>query len=198
MKKKILFSFLIILMVIVLVGCGKKEDKEPIVTPTSTPTPAPTPIEGNTRVGYLRFYAPSDYTYRADLRGLAYGENEKKVYIKGDYENNVTGVIYLISALEFSNKDVKEYIDSVNTKLTDNDVKFSLQTNSKNQEVYVRENYVINGMVNYLGDPYSVFMDQETSTAFNEKVNKLFNDASVLGYNKYDLSTRFLEIDFSK
>ena len=29
----------------------------------------------------------------------------------------------------------------------------------------------INGMVNYLGDPYSVFMDQETSTAFNEKVN---------------------------
>ena len=29
----------------------------------------------------------------------------------------------------------------------------------------------INGMVNYLGDPYSVFMDTETSTAFNEKVN---------------------------
>lgn len=29
----------------------------------------------------------------------------------------------------------------------------------------------INGMVNYLGDPYSVFMDEETSTAFNEKVN---------------------------
>lgn len=29
----------------------------------------------------------------------------------------------------------------------------------------------INGMVNYLGDPYSVFMDKETSIAFNEKVN---------------------------
>ncbi len=29
----------------------------------------------------------------------------------------------------------------------------------------------INGMVQYLGDPYSVFMDNETSTAFNEKVN---------------------------
>lgn len=29
----------------------------------------------------------------------------------------------------------------------------------------------INGMVQYLGDPYSVFMDKETSTAFNEKVN---------------------------
>lgn len=29
----------------------------------------------------------------------------------------------------------------------------------------------INGMVDYLGDPYSVFMDKETSTAFNEKVN---------------------------
>ena len=29
----------------------------------------------------------------------------------------------------------------------------------------------INGMVNYLGDPYSVFMDQEETLAFNEKVN---------------------------
>ena len=29
----------------------------------------------------------------------------------------------------------------------------------------------INGMVDYLGDPYSVFMDTETSTAFNEKVS---------------------------
>ena len=29
----------------------------------------------------------------------------------------------------------------------------------------------INGMVDYLGDPYSVFMDKETTTAFNEKVN---------------------------
>ena len=29
----------------------------------------------------------------------------------------------------------------------------------------------INGMVSYLGDPYSVFMDSEESKAFNEKVN---------------------------
>lgn len=29
----------------------------------------------------------------------------------------------------------------------------------------------INGMVNFLGDPYSVFMDKNTTTAFNEKVN---------------------------
>lgn len=29
----------------------------------------------------------------------------------------------------------------------------------------------INGMVNYLGDPYSVFMDEEASEEFNEKVN---------------------------
>ncbi len=29
----------------------------------------------------------------------------------------------------------------------------------------------INGMVSYLGDPYSVFMDEETTAAFNEKVN---------------------------
>ena len=29
----------------------------------------------------------------------------------------------------------------------------------------------INGMVSYLGDPYSVFMDEETTAAFNEKVS---------------------------
>ena len=29
----------------------------------------------------------------------------------------------------------------------------------------------INGMVSFLGDPYSVFMDSETTKAFNEKVN---------------------------
>ena len=29
----------------------------------------------------------------------------------------------------------------------------------------------INGMVSFLGDPYSVFMDSETTLAFNEKVN---------------------------
>ena len=29
----------------------------------------------------------------------------------------------------------------------------------------------INGMVSFLGDPYSVFMDKDTTTAFNEKVN---------------------------
>ena len=29
----------------------------------------------------------------------------------------------------------------------------------------------INGMVSFLGDPYSVFMDSDTTTAFNEKVN---------------------------
>ena len=29
----------------------------------------------------------------------------------------------------------------------------------------------VNGMINYLGDPYSVFMNEETATAFNEKVS---------------------------
>lgn len=29
----------------------------------------------------------------------------------------------------------------------------------------------INGMINYLGDPYSVYMDQETAVSFNEKVS---------------------------
>ena len=135
MKKKFVFS-LLILMCFLLVGCQTNTSSKEV-------------IEGNSWVRKLRFYAPTDFTYRADLRGLAYSEADKKVFLKGDYENNPTEVIYLISALEFVNKDVKEYIDSVNTKLSDNDVKYVIKTNFQSQEIYARENYVINGVINY-------------------------------------------------
>ncbi len=189
MKKKILCSILVFIVLFMIIGCSKKD--EPVKEQeekkvTSTPTIKSTNIEPNARVGYLRFYAPSDYTYRSDLRGLAYSESEKKVYIKGNYESNPNSVIYLISALEFSGKDVNEYVNEINAKLTDNDVKFTLKTNEKKQEIYVRENYVIGNNVNYAyilcksGDIYVVNIkgpqvekDEITKTATNV-YNSLF------------------------
>ncbi len=156
MKNKFIIITLAIIMCFSLAACSNKEKDN-----TNTSTKA-TEIEGNTQVGYLRFYVPSDYTYRTDLRGLAYSESQKKVYIKGDYENNPNGVIYLISALEYTNTDVKEFVDKVNNNLSDNDIKFTLKTNSKKQEVYARENYIISGNLNYAyivglnGDVYVV------------------------------------------
>lgn len=152
MQKKILISLLTIVCILGISGCSNKTDTPSNdVVPTKVPTPTPTPadVEGNTRVAYLLFYAPNDYTYRPDLRGLAYDENNKKVYIKGDYENDSANVIYIITALEFQNKNVDQYIEEVNTKLADKDVKFVLKNNSKNTKVYARESYVIGNNINY-------------------------------------------------
>ena len=163
MKKKILLS-IITFVLLFAVGCSSNEKEETggnVFNLTPTPT---IEIEPNTRVGYLRFYAPTDYTYRPDLRGLAYDESQKKVYLNGDYENNPNSVIYLITALELQNKDVKEYIDEVNTRLTEDDIRFSLKTNSKNQEVYAREDYLIGDNINYAyilgksGDIYVIYI----------------------------------------
>ena len=53
----------------------------------------------------------------------------------------------------------------------------------------------VNGMVEYLGDPYSVFMDQETTTAFNEKVNGEYVGigTEIVQYND-DLRVEFLNV----
>ena len=53
----------------------------------------------------------------------------------------------------------------------------------------------INGMVNYLGDPYSVFMDKEESTAFNEKVNGEYVGigTEIIQYNE-DLKVEFSNV----
>ena len=53
----------------------------------------------------------------------------------------------------------------------------------------------INGMVNYLGDPYSVFMDNEESTAFNEKVSGEYVGigTEIIQYNE-DLRVEFSNV----
>lgn len=147
MKNKFI-CVLLTVMFFILVGCDKKDEKIQN-TVISTPTNNVTSVEPNAKVVYLRFYAPMNYTYRPDLRGLAYSEEEKKVYINGDYENDPNSVIYLIVAKEYQNKDISEFVNEVNNKLSDNDVKFGMRKNSKKQEVYARENYTINGIINY-------------------------------------------------
>ena len=185
MKKKIVLSIITFILLFAVVGCSSNENKSQgkdgnVVNNIPTATPE---IEPNTSVGYLRFYAPTDYAYRADLRGLAYDENQKKVYINGDYENEPNNVIYLITALEFQNKDVKEYVDEVNTRLTEDDVKLSLKTNTKNQEIYARENYLIGENINYAyligksGDIYVVNIKgpKEKSLEISKLANDVFN-----------------------
>ena len=180
MKKKVLLSVIVFICVFMLVGCSSKDGKKEEIVVTNTPTPQEK--EGNTKVGYLRFYAPIDYTYRPDLRGLMYAESEKKVYIKGDYENDSSNAIYLIAYVETMNKTAQEYVNEINNKLSDQDVKYIMKSSNKMNEIYVRENYVINGAVNYAyiigksGDIYVVNIKgpQDKDNEILELANDVF------------------------
>ena len=52
----------------------------------------------------------------------------------------------------------------------------------------------INGMVNYLGDPYSIYMDSETSSAFNEKVNGEYVGIGTEIIQYSDMKVEFFEV----
>ena len=170
--KKVFLSFLSIISILLITGCGSKEIKENKEEVKQ--------VEPNTKVGYLNFYAPLDFDYRKDLKGLLYSENEKKVYIKGDYENDFDNVIYLISVVEKQNMGGKQYIDSVNSRLSENDVKFVLKSNGKIIEIYSRENYVIGTNVNYAyiteKDGYIHTVNIKGPKDKSDEISKIAND----------------------
>ena len=143
MKKRILF---LIIGVLLLTGCRLNVKINATNNNTNTQK---NNVEVNASVGYLYFYAPKDYTYRSDLRGLAYREDEKKVYIKGDYENDPDNVIVIVIHVENMNKGAKQYADEINNKLSESDVKYVMKSNGQITEIYARENYVIGNNVNY-------------------------------------------------
>ena len=151
MKKKILYSILFVL-VIFLVGC-QKEDKDEIKrieNLINNPNANVNKIDPNMRLGFLWFYIPKDeYTYRPDLRGLAYDEEEKKVYIKGDYDNNPSDVISIVVYSINNGKGVKQYTDEINANFTQKDVFYTMKNNENIIEIYARENYVIGNDTNY-------------------------------------------------
>ena len=139
MKKKIIVSLLLILL---LTGCGCS-------IKTNTKNDKPYHLPTSTSVGYLYYYVPADFTYRPDLRGFLYNENEKKVYMKGDYENDPDNVISMVVHVENMNKSAKQYAGEINEKLSDIDVKYTIKSNELITEIYARENYVIGNAVNY-------------------------------------------------
>lgn len=161
MKKKVLCCLFVLLMVL-MVGCSKKEETKnevtpsPTIIPTEKPTPISTPesingqVEANKKLNLLRFYIPAnDYKYRVDLKGLAYTEDEKKVFIKGDYENDPDNVITVIAYTSNVGKGAKQFTDDINAQLSKKDVLYTLKKNDHIIEIYARENYVIGNKTNY-------------------------------------------------
>ena len=140
MKRKLLVIAFVLFMFLV-VGCGNNVNIEPNNEKVN--------VIGNTTVGYLKYYVPDDYTYRPDLRGLANSEQEKKVHMKGDYDNDPSNVIVLIVNAANVNMGSSQYVGNINEKLSDEDIKYTIKPNGKIIEIYAREDYVINNKVNY-------------------------------------------------
>ena len=151
MRKVFILSLLLIVFLFALVGCSTKTEET-----KSGEKQEILEIATNTFVGYLKYYVPEDFTYRADLRGLAYSEDLKKVHIKGDYESDPDNVISVVAYVSNEGKGAKQYTDEINEKLSDEDVKYEIKPNGKIIEIYARENYEINGKVNYayIADKY--------------------------------------------
>ena len=95
-------------------------------------------------------------------------------------------LMYRKGALNFGiKKELNEFIDTytdiLNEYYKDVDEKGLLEAGVK-------------GMVSYLGDPYSVFMDEETATAFNEKVNGEYVGIGTEIIQYSDLKTEVKEV----
>ena len=152
MKKRVLFSLLIIVFAFALIGC-EKEDKEEInriQDLINNPQAETRKTEPNMKLGVLWFYVPkSEFTYRPDLRGLAYSEDEKKVFLEGDYENDPDNVISIVVYSSNMGMGANQYTNQINSNFTDQDVKYVMKKNDNIIEIYAREAYVIGNNVNY-------------------------------------------------
>ena len=178
--KKLLIGLLTLLLVISFTGCGTKKNE---ANTNDNNKKSIREVEGNTRVGALLYYVPGTYKYMPELRGLIYNENEKKVHVYGDYENDKDNCIYLIAVAENKRMELFEYAQSVNSKLSDDDIKFSVKMNSKKSEIFAREKYVINGKINYAyilgyaGDIYTVNIQgpKDKETEMKSLARDLYN-----------------------
>ena len=139
MKKKALLSLLLILSLFLITGCGKKKE-EPVAQPDPEPEPIVEPqITANQELGWLQYYVPEEYTYQPDLKGLAYEENDRKIYTKGDYNDRNDVIIIDVVKIELSDSIVfDDYVTNINNYIT-SDNKY-IKT-SDTPAIYAREKY---------------------------------------------------------
>ena len=121
------FKYLIIFVIscLIITGCGcSKEEK----------------VEANQNVSELKYYVPSTYKNRSDLRGLIHTDDSRKIFAIGDTDDYST-FIYIDVIRQVNENELKDYIDNINTNnLTAEDVKFENMNHDK-LEVYGRMGY---------------------------------------------------------
>ena len=179
MKKTISYIFIVLLLVtdlITLAGCSDETQ--------NFDNQIDDRIEENSyiTVGKLNFYVPDDFTYRKDLSSTENIEDEKKIFVSGDYENDPDDTITIVAYTLQLDKTAKQYTDEINEKLGDVGVKYLPKTNDKLDEIYAREDYEVRSTLNYsyIIDSENVFyivdisgpIDKEST--LREIANKVF------------------------
>ena len=128
MKKKIVLSLLVIVMILGVTGCGKKKEEE-----KKEEIPQ---IVANQELGWIKYYVPTDFVYQPDLKGLAYTDNDRKIYTKGDYKDRNSVIIIDVIKQEL-NENLDDYIIKLNNNITGSQY---IKT-SDTPVIYSRERY---------------------------------------------------------
>lgn len=166
------YKYLVILLIIICVviigfACGKEG-------------------KANQNVSALKFYAPSSYKIRNDLRGAIYNDDSRKIFATGD-NNDYSTFIYIDVLKQKSETTLEERIKELNNQITnENEIKF-VKKEHPILDVYAKEAVdTNNGEVDTIDYTYITMIDSFQYTvkvsgpkAKNDEVkdlaNKVFN-----------------------
>lgn len=146
-KKKILILLLLITIVglFILTGCdnSSKNVNEKNVEEVQKNEEAKIP---NTQVKDLKYYIPSEFKNYKDLIGIAYSQDTRKIFVKGN-ASDLNDAIYVDVYTNVSSQGLTNYIENVNKNLSDQDVKISfgkdIILDKGTTSVFSRENFVL-------------------------------------------------------
>lgn len=124
MMKKIFLSLCTIIGVLVLTGCIKPQE---VLQEKK--------VEPNVSMGWISVYVPIEFEYRADLRGLIYSEDERRIFVKGDPQDRSTAVIVDLIKVE-TDDNIKDYVEKV-----DSNIEVKYKKIKEDPIVYLRNKY---------------------------------------------------------
>ena len=126
--KKFIFK-LFIIFIFILTGCGSNY------------------MKANTSLGEIEYYVPETFTSRQELIGLLYNDDTRKIFAS----DNDIFIDVIKNNISIS---LDEYVDNINKNLSEKDVRYSIVKeivqNKILYKVFGRENYLINGRINYV------------------------------------------------
>ena len=167
------YKYLVILLVIICMiitgySCTREDNGEP-----------------NQNVSLLKFYAPSNFKSRSDLRGSIYDDNSRKIFAKGDTDDYST-FTYIDVTKQVSETKLEDRINELNNGKAEGDINYTKKEH-KSLEVYSKEDYETEqGELKIINYSYMTTIDNSHYTIIisgpfdkkdevKELANKVFN-----------------------